>query len=209
MMMKAETLEQVSVSYCHGRSNEASDSGTSDNLKRVERMVDSGSLVDMNKLIGLVQVAYDAMQIAQAKLCGKCSICREGMRQMLILMEGILNGEASVEALGALESLAEAVHKGSLCHAGKTSPAPILAVFQYFRGEITESEVEELCRDHQVNAPSPIQINPTKCKGCTMCARKCPVSAITGALKQPHHIDEIQCIKCGLCKVTCKFGAID
>lgn len=180
-----------------------------DNLKRVGAMVGSGGLVVMNKQTCMVQVARFFMQFTQNESCGKCVLCREGTKQMLSLMDEIIDGKATLETLDTLEALASAVQKGSLCALGKTAPNPVLSVLKHFRAEMMEHIVDKKCKTHKCKALSPLVIDPAKCKGCTMCAKKCPVGAITGSPKQPHHIDENKCIKCGACKANCKFGAID
>jgi len=180
-----------------------------DNLKRIGAMVGSGGLVVMNDQTCMVQIARFFMQFTQNESCGKCVLCREGTKQMLHLMDVIIRGDGSLETIKTLEELAGAIQKGSLCALGKTAPNPVLSVLKHFREEMVEHVTAKKCKTRKCKALSPIQINPDKCKGCTMCAKKCPVGAISGTLKQPHHIDENKCIKCGACKANCKFGAID
>ena len=180
-----------------------------DNLRSIGAMVGSGGLVVMNDQTCMVQIARFFMQFTQNESCGKCVLCREGTKQMLHLMDVIIRGEGTMETIETLESLAGAIQKGSLCALGKTAPNPVLSVLKHFRDEMIEHVVDKKCKTRKCKALSPIQIDPAKCKGCTMCAKKCPVGAISGTLKQPHHIDETKCIKCGACKANCKFGAID
>jgi NAD-dependent dihydropyrimidine dehydrogenase PreA subunit len=107
-----------------------------------------------------------------------------------------------------LEELAKAVSDGSLCALGKTAPNPVLSTLKTFRDEYIAHVRDKKCPAHQCAALSCPEIDPAKCKGCTACARQCPVGAISGTVKNPHKIDETKCIKCGACKRTCKFGAI-
>lgn len=180
-----------------------------DSLKQYGAIVGSGGLVVMNRQTCMVQIARFFMQFTQNESCGKCVLCREGTKQMLLIMDKIIDGKATVEDVKVLEELAHAIQKGSLCALGKTAPNPVLSVLKHFRDELMEHVVDKKCRTHKCSKLSPYQINPDKCKGCTMCAKKCPVGAISGTLKQPHHIDENVCIKCGACKANCKFGAIE
>ena len=159
-----------------------------DSLKGVGAMVGSGGLVVMNKNTCMVRMARFFMRFTQNESCGKCVLCREGTKQMLALLDDITSGRGTSETLELLEKLAIAVQKGSLCGLGKTAPNPVLSTLRF--------------------ALAKPEIDPTKCKGCTLCAKKCPVGAITGEVKKPHVIDPDVCIKCGVCAATCKFNAV-
>ncbi len=180
-----------------------------DNLRNVGAMVGSGGLVVMNKQTCMVQVARFFMQFTQNESCGKCVLCREGTKQMLDLMDEIIEGKATLDTITTLETLARDIQKGSLCALGKTAPNPVLSVLKHFRDEVIEHIVDKNCKTRKCKALSPYKIDPEKCKGCGLCAKKCPVSAISGTIKQPHVIDEAKCIKCGACKTNCKFGAVE
>ena len=128
---------------------------------------------------------------------------------MLMLMEDIVEGRATMETIDTLEALAVAIQKGSLCALGKTAPNPVLSVLKHFREEMIEHVVDKKCRTHKCAALSPYAIDPVKCKRCGSCARKCPVQAIRGDRDHDYVIDETICVRCGTCKQACKFGAVE
>lgn len=179
-----------------------------DTLPEVGAMVGSGGLVVMNKQTCIVKIARFFMQFIQNESCGKCVPCREGTKQMLALLDDIIEGRATMETLELLEQTAAAVELGSLCGLGKTAPNPVLSTIKYFREEYEDHVIRKICPTGECKALARPEIDAEKCKGCTACARKCPVNAITGTVKQPHVIDADKCIKCGACKATCKFDAI-
>jgi len=180
-----------------------------DSLRKKGAMVGSGGLVVMNHQTCMVQVARFFMQFTQNESCGKCVLCREGTKQMLQLMDQIIEGHATEETLVVLEALAHGVQRGSLCALGKTAPNPVLSVLKLFREEMLEHVVEKRCRTRKCRALSPYVIDPVACKRCGLCAKKCPVDAITGDRQTPYVIDGDACIRCGACKVACKFGAVE
>jgi NADH-quinone oxidoreductase subunit F len=171
-------------------------------------MVGSGGLVVMNKQTCMVRIARFFMQFTQNESCGKCVPCREGTKQMLALLDDIIEGRATEETLDLLEKTAKAVQLGSLCGLGKTAPNPVLSTLRYFRKEYEDHVFKKICPTGECKALARPEIDPAKCKGCTACARKCPVGAITGKVKEAHRIDPEKCIKCGACKAACKFGAV-
>ena len=179
-----------------------------DSLKSAGAMVGSGGLVVMNKQTCMVRIARFFMRFTQNESCGKCVPCREGTRQMLALLDDIIDGRGTAETLDLLERTAKAVQLGSLCGLGKTAPNPVLSTLRYFREEYEAHVFKKICPAGECKALARPEIDPAKCKGCTACARKCPVGAITGELRKPHVIDADKCIKCGACKAACKFGAI-
>ena len=178
-----------------------------DSLRKAGAMVGSGGLVVMNQTTCMVNTAKFFMQFTQSESCGKCVLCREGTKQMLMMLEDITDGKADENTIPLLEQLANAVRIGSLCALGKTAPNPVLSTLKYFRDEYDAHVKEKRCPAGVCSNLIQITIDPNKCIGCTACARKCPVGAIKGALKQKHSIDQSICVKCGVCVSTCKFGA--
>ena len=179
-----------------------------DSLRGVGAMVGSGGLVALNQQTCMVSIARFFMDFTQRESCGKCVLCREGTRQMLALLDDIIEGRATGETLDLLEKLAGAVQKGSLCGLGKTAPNPVLSTMRYFREEYDAHVFHKCCSTGQCKALAKPSIDPIKCKGCTACARKCPVGAISGEKKKPHVIDQTKCIVCGVCADTCKLDAV-
>jgi NADH-quinone oxidoreductase subunit F len=127
---------------------------------------------------------------------------------MLNLLDDIIEGNATDETLALLEQLAKAVQKGSLCGLGKTAPNPVLSTLKYFRAEYEAHVRDKHCQTGQCKALAKFSIDAVLCKGCTLCSRKCPVTAISGEKGSAHQIDQKTCIKCGACVSTCKFKAI-
>jgi len=179
-----------------------------DSLKEAGAMVGSGGLVVMNQDTCMVQIARFFMQFTQNESCGKCVLCREGTKQMLALLDDIIAGNADESTLDLLETLGRAVAKGSLCGLGKTAPSPVLSTLRYFRDEYLAHVHDKRCPTKRCKDLAEPEIDPEKCKGCTLCLRKCPVGAITGEKRQPHVIDPELCIKCGACAAACRFDAI-
>ncbi|MDR2524664.1 MAG: 4Fe-4S binding protein [Oscillospiraceae bacterium] len=179
-----------------------------DHLAGVGAMVGSGGLVVMNRNTCMVQIARFFMQFTQNESCGKCVVCREGTRQMLALLDDIIEGRATADTLGLLEELAHTVKLGSLCGLGKTAPNPVLSTLRYFKEEYLAHVVEKRCPTGNCEALASYKILPEKCKGCSLCAKKCPVEAISGEIRKPFVIDQEKCIKCGACVGSCKFAAV-
>ena len=179
-----------------------------ENLAAVGAMVGSGGLVVMNNETCIVSLARFFMQFTQNESCGKCVPCREGTKQMLNLLDDIIEGRADGETLELLEQLAATVKFGSLCGLGKTSPNPVLSTLRYFRDEYNAHVFEKRCPAGRCGAFNKYAVNPDKCKSCGLCAKKCPVSAISGEKGVPYKIDKDKCVKCGACAERCKFGAI-
>ncbi len=179
-----------------------------DTLKSVGAMVGSGGLVVMNRDTCMVAVARFFMEFTQRESCGKCVLCREGTRQMLAMMDDIIEGRADENTLPLLKELALAVQKGSLCGLGKTAPNPVLSTLQYFPEEYEAHIRDKICLAGQCKPLRKPFIAPKKCMGCGLCVRKCPVDAISGENRQPHVIDQGRCIKCGACADACKFDAV-
>ena len=162
----------------------------------------------MNEDTCIVEVARFFMNFTQNESCGKCVPCREGTKNMLKILEKIVKGRGEMKDLETLEELAHAVKDGSLCGLGKTAPNPVLSTLKYFRDEYIAHIRDKKCPAGVCTALKVIEIDPELCKGCTKCARNCPVGAIEGTVKNPHKIDQTKCIKCGACLNSCPFKAI-
>ena len=179
-----------------------------DSLKKVGAMIGSGGLVVMNDKTCMVEVARFFMQFTQNESCGKCVPCREGTKRMLEILTDITEGRGTLEHIDMLEELADTISNTALCGLGKTAASPVVSTLKYFRDEYIAHVVDHKCPAGQCKALVNLVIDPEKCKGCTKCARMCPVGAIEGSVKNPHSIDTTKCIKCGTCIDGCKFGAI-
>ncbi|SET60251.1 NADH-quinone oxidoreductase subunit NuoF [[Clostridium] polysaccharolyticum] len=179
-----------------------------DSLKKVGAMIGSGGLVVMNDKSCMVEVARFFMNFTQNESCGKCVPCREGTKRMLELLNDIVEGRGTLEHIDMLEELAETISATALCGLGKTAASPVVSTLKYFRDEYIAHVVDKKCPAGQCKALITLQIDPELCKGCTKCARMCPVGAISGTVKNPHTIDTTKCIKCGACKDGCAFHAV-
>ena len=179
-----------------------------DSLIKAGAMVGSGGLVVMAEDTCMVEVARFFMNFTKNESCGKCVPCREGTKNMLKILEKIVAGKGELSDLDLLEELANTVKDGSLCGLGKTAPNPVLSTLKYFRDEYISHIVDKKCPAGVCTAMKKVVINPELCKGCTRCARTCPVGAIEGTVKNPHKIDQSKCIKCEACLKNCPFKAI-
>ncbi len=179
-----------------------------DSVKKFNAIVGSGGMVVMGKDTCMVEVARFFMSFTQRESCGKCTPCREGTKRMLEILERIVNGQGKLEDLDTLEELAKMIQTMALCGLGKSAPLPVLSTLATFRDEYVEHIVDKKCRAKQCTALRRYVINPAFCKGCSKCARNCPVNAISGVVKKPYTIDSDKCIKCGACKENCAFDAI-
>ena len=179
-----------------------------DSLIKAGAMVGSGGLVVMAEDTCMVEVARFFMNFTKNESCGKCVPCREGTKNMLKILKKIVAGKGEMEDLDRLEQLALTVKDGSLCGLGKTAPNPVLSTLKYFKDEYIAHIRDHKCPAGVCTAMKKITINPDLCKGCTKCARTCPVGAIEGTVKNPHKIDQSKCIKCEACLNACPFKAI-
>ncbi len=179
-----------------------------DNLTAIGCMMGSGGLIVMDEDNCMVDIAKFFLDFTVDESCGKCAPCRIGTKRMMEILEKITEGNGTLEDIDKLEELAYYIKENSLCGLGQTAPNPVLATLKFFREEYIAHVVDKKCPAGVCKGLLNYTIVADKCKGCTLCARKCPVGAISGTVKNPHVIDTAKCIKCGACMDSCKFGAI-
>ena len=179
-----------------------------DNLIAIGSMMGSGGLIVMDEDTCMVDIAKFFLEFTVDESCGKCTPCRVGTRRLLEILTKITEGKGTMEDLDKLEELSHYIKENSLCGLGQTAPNPVLSTLRYFRDEYVAHIVDKKCPAGACKKLVQYKIVADKCKGCTLCARNCPVSAISGKVKEPHVIDPSKCIKCGVCMSNCKFGAI-
>ncbi|MBQ5488017.1 MAG: NADH-quinone oxidoreductase subunit NuoF, partial [Clostridia bacterium] len=178
------------------------------NLTRIGAMMGSGGMIVTDDSTCMVDFARFFLDFTVDESCGKCTPCRIGTRRLLELLNKITEGNGTLEDLDKLEELCKYIKANSLCALGQTAPNPVLSTLKYFRDEYEAHVVEKRCPAGVCKNLMRYYIQPDVCRGCTACARKCPVGAISGKVKEPHVIDTTKCIKCGACIETCKFNAI-
>ena len=179
-----------------------------DNLTAIGCMMGSGGLIVMDEDDCMVDIAKFFLNFTVDESCGKCTPCRVGTKRLLEMLEKITSGNATLRDLDKLEELCHYIKANSLCGLGQTAPNPVLATLKFFRNEYVAHVVDKKCPAGVCKALLSYEILEDRCRGCTACARKCPVGAISGNVKEPHVINKSLCVKCGVCMQTCKFGAI-
>ena len=179
-----------------------------ESLAAAGSMMGSGGMIVMDDRSCMVDVARYYVNFLCGESCGKCTPCREGLKQMLAILTDICEGRGRMEDLDLLEELSETMIDCSLCALGKSAPNPVLTTLKYFRDEYEAHILEHRCPAGVCKALTTFRIDPEACRGCTACARGCPAGAISGTPKQPHSIDPDKCISCGSCRETCRFDAI-
>ena len=179
-----------------------------DNLIAIGSMMGSGGLIVMDEDNCMVDIAKFFLQFTVDESCGKCTPCRIGTKRLYEMLEKITSGNATMEDLDKMEKLCYYIKNNSMCGLGQTAPNPVLSTLRYFKNEYIAHVKDKRCPAGVCQDLLTYKIIDIKCKGCTACARGCPVGAISGTVKQPHSIDTTKCIKCGACMAKCKFGAI-
>ena len=179
-----------------------------DNLTAIGCMMGSGGLIVMDEDNCMVDIAKFFLDFTVDESCGKCTPCRVGTKRLLEMLDKITEGKATLEDLDKLEELCHYIKENSLCGLGQTAPNPVLATLKFFRDEYVAHVVDKKCPAGVCKSLLSFSIEADKCKGCTLCAKKCPVGAISGKVKEAHTIDTSKCIKCGVCMDSCKFKAI-
>ena len=179
-----------------------------DSLKKAGAMIGSGGLVVMDEHTCMVEVARFFMNFTQNESCGKCVPCREGTKRMLEILERIVAGNGRDGDIELLLELADTISSTALCGLGKTAPSPVISTIKHFRSEYEAHIYDKKCPAGNCRKLITYRIDPELCKGCSKCARNCPVNAISGEIRKPFVIDSAKCIKCGACISNCNFKAI-
>lgn len=179
-----------------------------ESLPSVGAMVGSGGIVVLDDTACMVEVARFFMHFTQAESCGKCIPCREGTKQMLAILQDLVNGTSRDGDIDLLKDTATAVGTASLCGLGKSAPNPVLSTLELFKSEYKSHIERRMCPAGVCQALKVFSIDPDLCTGCTLCVAKCPARAISGERRKVHQIQVSKCTKCGLCVAACKFRAI-
>jgi len=179
-----------------------------DRLTELGSMMGSGGMIVMDEDTCMVNVAKYFLKFLKDESCGKCTPCREGIAQMLHILEKITKGEGSASDIRSLETLGELLEDTALCALGKTAAYPVLSTVRHFREEYEAHTEEKRCPAKECRGLFRYEIDPESCTGCALCKKKCPVDAITGERKKPHKIDRIKCTDCGTCFEICPFSSV-
>ncbi len=179
-----------------------------ESLAQIGSMMGSGGLIVMDETKCMVDIARFYIDFTVSESCGKCTPCRIGTKRMLEILTRMCEGKSSIEEINKLEKLALNIKKSSICGLGQSAPNPVLSTLKYFKDEYIEHVSYGKCRAGACKELCNLVIDPEKCKGCHICAKNCPVNAISGEIKEPHTINPDLCIKCNTCIGKCPFKAI-
>ena len=179
-----------------------------DELTRLGSMMGSGGMIVMDEDTCMVNVAKYFFGFLKEESCGKCTPCREGIPQMLHILERITRGEGEPGDIATLEELAELLSETALCALGTTAVNPVLSTIRYFRQEYEEHILERRCPAKECRGLFLYEIDQEVCTGCGICRKNCPVEAISGERRKLHLLDKERCTKCGVCFDKCPFAAI-
>ena len=179
-----------------------------DNLISIGSMMGSGGLIVMDEDNCMVDIAKFFLEFTVDESCGKCTPCRVGTKRLYEILEKITKGNGTMEDLDKLEDLCKYIKENALCGLGQSAPNPVLSTLHFFKDEYISHVIDKKCPAGVCKALLSYEISADLCKGCTLCSRSCPSDAISGKVKEAHIIDQSKCIKCGVCKDKCRFGAI-
>jgi NADH-quinone oxidoreductase subunit F len=181
---------------------------TYEDIPATGAIVGSGGMVVMDDTTCMVDMARFFLEFTRKESCGKCNFCRIGTKRMLDILERIVAGNGRENDIELLQELSDKIKEGSMCALGQTAPNPVLTTLRYFRHEYEDHIFNKKCTARSCRQLIKFFIDTEKCKGCSVCLKKCPIKAIAGDLKAPHTINDVKCLRCGVCAQLCKFGAI-
>lgn len=178
------------------------------NIAKTGAIMGSGGMVVMDEGTCMVDMARFFMDFTSKESCGKCTPCRIGTTRMLEILNKIVSGNGEEGDIERLVEYGEAIKTGALCGLGNSAPNPVLTTVKYFKDEYEAHIKDKRCPARKCTALINYVINENACKGCSLCSKKCPASAITGEIKKPYKINSEMCVRCGMCLESCRFGAI-